>query len=113
MSDCSAGMVSRYCPVLASTNTEKLLVPTDSPQITRQTGSGCLATFSSRNEIGLPGFFLSYSAPPLASAVLYAASVSTYAAAAIPRRARASSITFARYNCRSSRFTANARNVTR
>ena len=38
----------------------------------RHTGSGCLATFSSRTEIGLPGFFLSYSVPPLASAVLYA-----------------------------------------
>ena len=35
-------------------------------------------TFSSSSEIGLPGFFLSYSAPPLASAVLYAASVSIF-----------------------------------
>src|ERR1700722_11395212 len=69
-------MVSRYRPVLASTKIEKLLVPTDSPQITRQVVSGNLVLASSRKLTGLPGFFLSYSAP-FFMAVLYASSEST------------------------------------
>src|SRR5260370_41645592 len=54
--------VSKYSPVEASIRTEKLEVPADSPQMMRQAGSGCLAVFSSMMVMGLPGFFLSYSA---------------------------------------------------
>ena len=54
--------VSRYSPVEASISTEKLEVPADSPQMMRHAGSGCLVVLSSRIVIGLPGFFLSYSA---------------------------------------------------
>src|ERR1700689_736659 len=68
-------MVSRYSPVLASTKIEKLLVPTDSPQITRQVVSGNLVLASSRKLTGLPGFFFSYSADFFREA-LYASSES-------------------------------------
>ena len=52
-------IVCRNSPVEASTKMEKLLVPTLSPHITRHAGFGNCAVYSSKNDIGLSGFFFS------------------------------------------------------